>query len=290
MADQRIPSRRETSITTDEALYDGVQPWMSNSLRNWLSNKFCVKSNNKTYYQDKLMHDVELHARLTFGTASDGFYLYRGAMAVFNANTYHALDMIQAVVELEEVTKDGYRSTLPPINYLNELLIAGGSKWHVVVEGKHARMEARVDQTTEKAYKTLAQQKTNFSELLTKAWNYCYGRQPNPSEAYTYAIKAVEAASWATITPNNTTATLGTLIKDLESQTGAGKFTTIFNDKEENAGIQTVISVMQRLWHGHSDRHATGTHVKPTEPEAEAAIHLAILLCHLFSTGSVIRK
>jgi hypothetical protein len=47
---------------------------------------------------------------------------------------------------------------------------------------------------------------------------------------------------------------------------------------------------MKRIWEGQTDRHATGNYSKPTAAEAEAAVHVALTLCHLFNSGMISRK
>ncbi len=294
MGEQRVPHIRKSSLHLDEALYDGVKPWMSNSVRNWLHRRIVSTSNGvSTYYDNVLLHNIELHGRINLGVKTDGYQLYGALIGLFNSDENYALDIIQAVVELSKITPNPrvlvQSMTLRDIGNLNEIFIKSGSKWHVVVENDHARLEARVNETTTAAYKQLISKEQDYAHLLKTSWEYCYGRGPNPSEAYSYAVKAVEAVSWQVVTPANNSATLGTITKDLVAQSNAGKFGTIFNDKHENTSIEAITKMMTRLWEGHSDRHATGNYTKPSQQEAEAAVHIALLLCHLFATGSVIK-
>lgn len=305
MSEQRVPHHRKSLLASNEALYDGITEWMNNSIRNWISDRFRTTRNRavssygsriggvETFYRNMLMHNVELHSRLNFGVNDDGYRLYNGAIEVFNSDQNYALDMVQAVVELCRVTTrtdyDEMSITEAALKELDGMLIAGGSKWHVVIEGDKARIESRVDQTTTDAYHQLINSQEDYASLLKTSWEYCYGRQPNPSETYTYAIRAVEAASWRIITPNNHKATLGTLIKDLKAQAQAGKFIFAFNDKKEQDSAETVVSLMRRLWESQTDRHATGNYIHPSQIEAEAAVHMAITLCHFFTNGLVTR-
>lgn len=294
MSEQRIPHHRQSLITVNEALYDGIKPWMSNSVRNWVEARFCHISGAHSYYRNKLMHEVELHSRLTFLHNSDGIGLYRGAMAVFNSDENFALDIVQAIVELCRVTKnyeyDEMAVVVGVLHELDTILVKGGSKWHVVIDGERARIEARVSQTTTAAYEKLTDSQEDYAQLLKTSWQYCYGRLPNSSETYTYAIRSVEAVCWRAITPNNNKATLGTLIKDIDAQAKAGKLTVAFKDKKEGDTIGTVSSMMKRLWEGQTDRHATGEYIQPSQVEAESALHLAITLCHMFTSGMISRK
>lgn len=305
MGEQRVPHHRKSLLASNEALYDGITAWMNNSVREWISDRFRTIQTSRissygngtrteTFYHDKLMHNVELHSRLTFGVHEEGYRLYNGAIEVFNSDPNYALDMVQAVVEICAVTKDrsyGEMSlTETTLKELDAMLVAGGSKWHVVIEGEKARIESRVDQTTTDAYQQLINSTEDYARLLKTSWEYCYGRQPSPSETYTYAIRAVEAASWRIITPNNQKATLGTLINDLRAQAQASKVVFAFKDNKESDSVDTVVSLMKRLWNSQTDRHATGSFVHPSQIEAEAAVHMAITLCHFFTKGLITRK
>jgi hypothetical protein len=46
-------------------------------------------------------------------------------------------------------------------------------------------------------------------DLLSNAWRSVYGRHPDASSGYRYAVRAVEAAADPVVSPNNASATLG---------------------------------------------------------------------------------
>lgn len=292
MSTRRIPTIRGSEIEKSEALYDGVREWMRNPVRNWLEkNLTWSNGRGSTSYDGGAITTIELSGRINIGALKYDSWRYDALVKLLESNADYGLDIIQAYVETADIT-DGYEVTshrIRPnsITALNMILIKGGSKWHVVVDGRKATIQARVDETTENAYKRLATSADDYAGLLKKAWNYCYGREPQPSEAYTYAIKAVEAVSWQIVTPKNSTATLGTIIADLRAKNTGGKVATSFKDKHAGTSVEAILQNMQRLWQGHSDRHATGAYVEPTQLEAEVALHLAILICHLFANKTM---
>jgi hypothetical protein len=183
MSEQRVPHHRKSLMASNEALYDGITVWMNNSVRNWISDRFRTVQNNgstsygsrshtETVYRNTLMHTVELHSRLTFGINADGYELYNGAMAVFNSDPNCALDMMQAVVELRKVTTlhdyGEMNITEAALQKLDGMLLAGGSKWHVVIDGDRTQLESRVDQTTADAYQQLINSTVNSLHISTK--------------------------------------------------------------------------------------------------------------------------
>ncbi len=292
MPTRRIPTIRGSEIEKDEALYDGIRQWMRNPVRNWLEKEL-TRSNGRgsTSYAGSAISAIELSGRIDIGALKHDSWRYDALVKLLESNADYGLDIIQAYVETADIT-DGYEITSHRIEpssvvSLNAILVKGGSKWHIVVSGRKAIIQARVDETTENAYKKLAASAEDYANLLKKAWSYCYGREPQPSEAYTYAVKAVEAVSWQMVTPKHSTATLGTIIADLEAKNKSGKVTTLFKDKHAGASVEMILQNMKRLWQGHSDRHATGAYIEPTQLEAEVSLHLAITLCHLFTNNTI---
>lgn len=57
------------------------------------------------------------------------------------------------------------------------------------------------------------------ASYLAAAWTAVYGRNPDSDKAYDEAALAVEAVSCPLVCPTNLHRTLGTVIRDLRSQT-----------------------------------------------------------------------
>lgn len=57
----------------------------------------------------------------------------------------------------------------------------------------------------------------NASGHLGKAWAAAFDQEPNPSTAYSEAIKAVEAAAIPVVLPNDPLATLGKVVGELRA-------------------------------------------------------------------------
>ena len=126
--------------------------------------------------------------------------------------------------------------------------------------------------------------RSRASEHLRRAWSHAFARQPDPSAACIEAAKAVEAAALATIEPNNPKATLGTMLKVVETK--PEKWTTVFESSDAGS-LETVISMMWMIWKGHL------RHGNPEEPidvsteQCEMIVHTAALLVHWFSSGRI---
>jgi hypothetical protein len=124
------------------------------------------------------------------------------------------------------------------------------------------------------------------AEHLQHAWTAVHALRPDPPQAYSHAIKAVEAGAHATIQPNHPKATLGTMLGEMRN--AAHKFSLASGAPGD---IAPLIEVMDRLWTGQTSRHGSRT---PTQVEtleqAEVALDLAITLVRWFTAGAVRRQ
>src|SRR5262249_21280790 len=160
-----------------------------------------------------------------------------------------------------------------------------GSKWCVSATGDS--LEERVATEAAERAARLMMSGTRSGQHLQKAWRGIYGRNPNPSDAYREAIRAVEVASISVVSPNNTKATLGTVIGDMRA-TSQKRSVALHPAKGDP--VQHVIGMMELLWTAQIDRHGTVDESVPlsvSREEAEAAVHLALTLTHWFQTGAV---
>ncbi|KUN58453.1 hypothetical protein AQJ54_41775 [Streptomyces griseorubiginosus] len=125
---------------------------------------------------------------------------------------------------------------------------------------------------------------------METAWQCVYGRNPDPSKAYSEAIKAVESASQALIEPNNSRATLGTMLKVIGNS--PQRFTTAIPAAASSGktDIDLVVDMMRRLWQGQTSRHGSQTPTQmETQQQAEMAVHVAAALVQWFAAGLVRR-
>jgi hypothetical protein len=122
------------------------------------------------------------------------------------------------------------------------------------------------------------------ADHLATAWAKAHAIRPEFSQSYSESIKAVEAAAHALVEPNNTRATLGTMLGHLRSH--PGQF--CLDLPAPGISITPVIGMMTALWEGLTSRHGSQTPTRPeTREEARAAVHLAVLLVQWFSSGMI---
>jgi hypothetical protein len=124
---------------------------------------------------------------------------------------------------------------------------------------------------------------------LGKAWECVHASAPDPVRAYWEAVKAVEAAAHAVLEPNNSNATLGSMLGVLRAHPES--FSLAISGRDGRAGdAGRLIACIELLWKGQSARHGSSTPTRPeTLEEATAAVHLAVMLVQWFTSGAVRR-
>lgn len=170
------------------------------------------------------------------------------------------------------------------VRELEQLLAGGGSAWRVADDRNS--LQRRVDPTTTDAFRQAAT--GNSAHHLIAAWDAAYGRHPNPSRAYSEAIKAVEAASIPVVIPgaSGAKATLGKVIISLNDNSQDWELTIPSAGTSTNA--TPLVAMLRLLWQGQTDRHGGSTPTVPVAAQAaEAAVHLAVTLVQWFQSGAV---
>lgn len=164
------------------------------------------------------------------------------------------------------------------------------------VREDHTGLERRVDPAAAELVAqaaVAAQAKADSgsaSKQLREASDAVRAMQPNAPLAYSLAIKAVESAAHAVIEPNNKKATLGTMLRVLETNVDAFEVEILAKDGGEGR-ITPVTGMMRMLWDGQTSRHGSKQPAREeTRGEAEMAVQLASVLVLWFSAGSIRRK
>lgn len=121
--------------------------------------------------------------------------------------------------------------------------------------------------------------------VLARAWNALYGIEPRPSSAYADAVKAVEIAAQPVIEPRNKMATLGTMNARMADP--HVPISTVLRDKARYDQKETLVRLIDLLWHGHEDRHGKQDYSDVTIGQAQAGLAIATTLVGLFSSGAI---
>jgi hypothetical protein len=172
---------------------------------------------------------------------------------------------------------------------LDRILELGGSAYKV--NSGRSGLVRRVDHTVDAAAKQAFDSGPLLAgDFLRGAWQHVYGMTPDPNTAYREAVRAIEQAFVPVVSPNNTRASLGTVVRDLRNQ--LAKWELLLVDTNDQPGsIKPVVDLLDQLWQGQRSRHGGGANSRDqTQAEAEAAVHLAALAVHWISTETLRRK
>lgn len=172
---------------------------------------------------------------------------------------------------------------------LDELLHEGGSLWRVDLSQPPPALVRRVSETMEATLRQEVMRGESSGELLGRAWRAAFGRDPNPSEAYRHAVRAVEAGAGPVVLPNDGGRTLGKVVAHLRDAESSWRF-TLQGRADETETVRPVREMMATLWTSQYDRHVSDdSPLVVSAGEAEAAVTLAVSLVHWFASGAVSR-
>lgn len=279
-------SLRTGRAVSDGALFEGAPPHLEPLLRDWLQRNV---SDGYAQHLALVMRVPDVGAsaeRLARFAAADQLIDLIDAALHFAEESDWVIDYD---IDSEDVAFcDNDPNALDAaVGQLTYILDTGGSAWRVA----DMALERRVDDTVTEAVATAALAGgPNPAVHLRAAWEHLYGVNPDASRAYAEAVKAAEAAMIPVVIPDSSRATLGMALKALEN--APNKFTFSIPDGATAEGsADPAIALARALWRGQLDRHG-GSGPTPSVPfdAAEAAVHSAAWLVHVFGRGLVQRR
>lgn len=166
----------------------------------------------------------------------------------------------------------GMREMLAEARSIYDVDEIAGDTWGLVL---------RVDSTVQAQAEGVLEAPGTPADYLRKAWHACYDLHPDNEAAFDKAIEAIEAAARPVITPDNTRATLGTMIRDL--RTKPSKWVTTLGTVEQlNERLHALWSIQPR--HGTPDPNEVR---EVSRDQAVACVHEAVTLVHAFTNGYI---
>ena len=191
-------SRRGQPGAQPPALVEGVPPHLFPHLRDWLFSQTSEEG----------LRVAAMAIQLPVETR----WLTTSIEQAIDSNPDVLLDLVDAVLHIDQ------RARVAGRDELRAVLVLGGSAWTLAQDGKS--LERRVDATVVAAKEAALSTVTNPSaaDHLATAWASAYGLRPDPTKAYSEAIKAIEAAAAPVFTPADKLATLGKILGVAEGQ------------------------------------------------------------------------
>ena len=279
----------DENIAKYDALHEGIPPWMEKRFWDWVESSFFEKVEGEdgelidlrweSYLDRALVDDLEMVLQipvpeLSFRLGDE--FLVSLLMSSLKKGS-RGLDIADYVL-----SHGGHGD--PEI--LKTLLEQSKSAWTVGERLGHPGLTRRVPEGVQIA----ADQAMETAGIkLAQAWEALYGLHPDPSKAYSLAIKSVEDAAIPIVSPQNDRATLGTVIRDIRNQ--ADWNLPMARSDDRASSDEVLLGMMQLLWAGQHDRH--GGDIKPlplTHEEAVVAVSLAVTLVHWFTTDHLVER
>lgn len=259
MANQRWRplSARESGGAIDETLFEGVPDHLEQVLRDWLFHNTTSDSQQRIMAMTRTVGHLTRCPRDKLLDLVDAL-LYVGPGRGFGTEPRHVAQQ------------------------LDDLLLDGGSVYRVAPDlaGLERRIDAEVREAAAHLMTTASTRFPAAAEHLGNAWKAAYGLHPNPAVAYGEAVKAVEAALIPVVQPNHGRATLGTVLGELRANPARWRI-AINHGPDHEGDIAPFISMVETLWTGQTDRHASNGPTRAvSQSAAEGAIFLAIALVH----------
>lgn len=185
---------------------------------------------------------------------------------------------------------------LARLEELDLLLRDCGSAWYVDLDFRG--LYRRVDPTVVEAWKqarTAAEQSERpaASRYLAQAWQKVFGMNPEPTDGYGDAVRAVEAVACPVVLPEKTAqgkAIVHHVRNELEKHGDRWRFVLVEGENVDagHGSVDVVAAMLNRLLRGETERHGLEGRNRPsTQEEAEAAVHLAAVLVQWFSRGAI---
>lgn len=268
------------AVPTYDALHDGLPEWLRPGVARWVEEALA----DSPYGLDLtgFLHTLEQFLRVQFDWGAGLPSAVASMVHEVRSAGERALDILDGLLMM---TADWGRSEARQ-EELDLMLTIGGSSWKVGNdEAGRPALERRVHEVVEDAARSVMDKPGNAGRHLHAAWHNTYGRRTDASAAYREAVRAVEAAAKSVILPSDATATLGKMIRALQDK--PEKWTV------EIGTVDGLASIMAQLWRSQLDRHGTDDESAPLSVstlQAEAALHLALMLVHWFTSGLVQRR
>lgn len=175
---------------------------------------------------------------------------------------------------------------------LRQLLTDANSEYRI--DGQGRCLVRRVDETVQAAADaTLKAAPAAAADHLQAAWVAAYGLDPDPDKVFNEAIRAVEAIACPLVEEKKAAAgkaTLGTAIGELRNS--GHRWGLVLPDTDgQPRGVESFVAMMETLWDAQRSRHGGGSNSRrQSQEEAEAALHLAVLLVQWLTAGVLRRK
>ena len=243
---------------------DGVPDFLWQYAMRWIENAL----NDDTSIVCGLSIDLRLERAGNYLEYQGASYAIRACLEETGHDQYTALDVIDWLLG------HGFGHAQP----LEHILKSAGHVLRVSPDG--SRLVERIEPALWDEYEQVTQPDDKASQYMQEAWIFAFGRDPNLSDAWGKAIKAIETLLKPIVSPSDNKATLGKMISVLRQS--PDKWECKLPDREYKAkgetnvkpGIEVFIDALATIGY-QPDRHGSDQPQDVDEATARSVLFLA---------------
>jgi len=278
---------RPLGLTEDDqsTLFEGVPTWMDHSLWKWLVPYLVFRERADTRLRVELVAEFDRRVR-AWDPLSNAI---KKGVPVFQQRFVGDEESLLRFVDFCLMKYEQISGGADP-EELEEVLLQSGSAWKVGVRKGFSGLERRVPVGVQDAAEHVIAAGGSAGLRLSAAWHAAFGRTPDPSKAYSLAIKAVEDATKPVVSPKDRLATLGKMNNVIRDQKNWSL--PLAREDANSPTSEVLLGMMRALWAGQADRHGgdPDPSLTITQEAAEAAVLLAVPLVQWFISGAAARR
>ena len=161
---------------------------------------------------------------------------------------------------------------------LEHILKSAGHVLRVSPDGN--RLVERIDPALWDEYEQVTQLDDQASQYMQEAWVLAFGREPNLSDAWGRAIKAIETLLKPIVSPKNNKATIGSMTSELRQAPGKwecklpDRIYNVNGETNVKPGIEVFIDALATIGY-QPDRHGSDQPQDVDETTARSVLFLA---------------
>ena len=161
---------------------------------------------------------------------------------------------------------------------LEHILKSAGHVLRVSPDG--SRLVERIEPTLWNEYEQVTQLDDQASQYMQEAWALAFGRNPNGSDAWSKAIKAIETLLKPIVAPKNNKATIGSMTSELRQAPGKwecklpDRIYNVNGETNVKPGIEVFIDALATIGY-QPDRHGSDQPQDVDEATARSVLFLA---------------
>ena len=173
---------------------------------------------------------------------------------------------------------------------LEHILKSAGHVLRVSPDG--SRLVERIEPTLWDEYEQVTQLDDQASQYMQEAWALAFGRNPNGSDAWGKAIKAIETLLKPIVSPKNNKATIGSMTSELRQAPGKwecklpDRIYNVNGETNVKPGIEVFIDALATIGY-QPDRHGSDQPQDVDEATARSVLFLATTVVGWLRDGTL---